>query len=95
MSANVKPRLHDEANTSNVGHWKHSTHRVAEARMTNGQLPTLALEGNRLAVGFLSRFKGTPNVGTNICEGSLHGYTMRRVQESEGVPAVIRGSVLD
>ncbi len=35
----VKPRLHDALNTSNVGYWKHSTHRVAEARMTNDERP--------------------------------------------------------
>ncbi len=35
----LKPRLHDASNTSNVGHRKHSTHRVAEVRMTNDKWP--------------------------------------------------------
>ncbi len=36
---NVKPWLHDASNTSNVGSWKHSTDRVAEAQMTNDERP--------------------------------------------------------
>ncbi len=35
----LKPRLHNASNTFNVGYWKHSTHRVAEARMTNDEQP--------------------------------------------------------
>ncbi len=36
----VKPQLHDASNTSNVGHWQHSTHRVvAEVRTKNDERP--------------------------------------------------------
>ncbi len=39
VSMIVKPRLQDASNTFNVGYWKHSTHRVAEGRMTNDERP--------------------------------------------------------
>ncbi len=39
IGAILKLRLHDASNTSNVGYWKHSTHRVAEAQMTNDKRP--------------------------------------------------------
>lgn len=90
----LKPRLHDASNTSNVGHWKHSTHRVADVRMTNGQFPTLALEGNRPSVGFFVALQRVPNVGSKRVQtfvARLHDATY--CNESQGVPAVIRGSV--
>ncbi len=50
--------MHQILSMLDTGSIRHIIYPGREWRMTNGQLPTLALEGNRPAVSFLSRFKG-------------------------------------
>ncbi len=55
--------------------------------MTNGQLPTLALEGNRAAVGFFVPLQRMPRVGmqtvaTAECLLPMLGYLTHRVGSS-------------